>query len=123
MAPCSVKEALIASAQELGFDLCRIARCTAPPHAAEFRQWISDGHAGEMGWLERNQDRRTDPQAVLPGAMSVIVLGMSYLTPGREPISATTLGGPRGRIARYAWGEDYHELIEQKLKQLDAFLT
>ena len=118
-----MKEALTEFAQELGFDLCRVARCTAPPHAAEFREWITGGNAGEMAWMERNQDRRTDPQAVLPGAASVIVLGMSYLNPAPAPNAATTLGGPRGRIARYAWGEDYHELIEAKLKHLDSFLS
>lgn len=119
-----MKEALAAFAQELGFDLCRVVRCTAPPHAAEFRQWLADGRAGEMAWLERNQERRTDPQLVLPGAASMIVLGMSYLMP--TPPRACTEGAeppPYGRIARYAWGDDYHELIEKKLKELDLFLT
>ncbi len=73
-----MKTALAAHAQELGFDLCRIARCVTPPHAAEFREWLADGRAGDMAWLARNQDRRTDPQQVLPGARSVIVLAMNY---------------------------------------------
>jgi len=130
-----VKTALLALAQETGFDLCRIARCVTPPHAAEFRAWLAEGRAGEMSWLERNQDRRTDPQQVLPGAQSVIVLGMNYwksesrrLFP--EP-QADRVGTERlseeppalGRIARYAWGDDYHDVIERKLCVLDNWLT
>ena len=75
-----MKTALIALAQELGFEICRIAPCGPPPHAAEFRQWLAEGRAGDMAWLARNQDRRTDPQQVVPGARSVIVLGMNYWT-------------------------------------------
>jgi epoxyqueuosine reductase len=114
-----VKEALLTFAQELGFDLCRIARCSAPPHAAEFRQWLAEGRAGEMAWLERNQERRTDPQQVLPGARAVITLALSYHQK-REPQPAST--GARGRIAQYAWGDDYHEVIERKLRSLDEWL-
>jgi epoxyqueuosine reductase len=68
-----------------------------------------------MAWLARNQERRVDPQQVLPGARSVIVLALNYWQ-GPEPAP------PQGKIARYAWGDDYHDLIEKKLEQLDAFL-
>ena len=108
-----MKPSLIARAHALGFDLCRVARCTAPPHAEAFGQWLADGRAGEMTWLERNKERRVDPQKVLPGARTVIVLGMNYW-------QGETAMLPR--IARYAWGEDYHEIIERKLRELDAFL-
>lgn len=142
-----MKSQLIARAHALGFDLCRVARCTAPRHAEEFRQWLADGRAGEMAWLERNKERRLDPQQVLPGARSVIVLGMNYfqgkseIGDGRSEmgdrrweIAETRAGNaisdlpypisdsPRGRIARYAWGDDYHDLIERKLRELDDFL-
>ncbi len=115
-----MKEALAAFAQELGFDLCRIARCTTPPHAAEFRQWVAEGRAGEMTWLQRNQDRRTDPSLVLPGATSMVVLGMSYLVPDAALLDT---GAVHGRIARYAWGDDYHDVIEKKLRELDFFMV
>jgi epoxyqueuosine reductase len=114
-----VKEELITLTQQVGFDLCRIAACVAPPHAAEFRAWLADGRAGEMAWLERNEQRRTDPQQVLPGARSVVVLGMNYW----NDACGTANDEARGRIARYAWGDDYHEIIEKKLKALDAWLT
>lgn len=71
-----------------------------------------------MAWMERNADRRTDPQLVLPGARSILVLGLNYWQPRAENTSPATAG----RIARYAWGDDYHDIIEPKLWQLDAFL-
>ncbi len=139
-----MKAELVAFAHSLGFDLCRIAPCVTPPHAAEFRTWLAEGRAGEMTWLERNQDRRTDPQQVVPGARSVVVLGVNYWQESgdgkwqmengkamprelRSPISK--LRSPnfdlrsRGRIARYAWGDDYHDVIERKLSALDDWLT
>ena len=113
-----VKAELIALAEGLGFDLCRVARCTAPPHAAEFREWLDDGRAGTMEWLARNQDRRTEPEMVLPGVRSVVVLAMNYLESGeRKPETG------KGRIARYAWGDDYHDVIEKKLRVLDEWLA
>ena len=128
-----MKTDFIAQAESLGFALCRIAPCVAPPHAAEFRAWLDDGRAGEMGWLARNADRRTDPQQVLPDARSVVVLAMNYwqgdsgnadesdLAPSDLPPSA--LRPPTFQIARYAWGDDYHDIIEAKLRTLDAWLT
>ena len=128
MGHCGVKTELLAQAESLGFALCRIAPCTAPPHAAEFRAWLDDGRSGEMTWLSRNADRRTDPQQVLPGAKSVIVLAMNYWQGENEPRAPSDLPPsafrpPPFRIARYAWGDDYHDLIEPKLRTLDAWLT
>lgn len=113
-----MKAALQALATELGFDLCRVSRETVPPHAPEFLQWLEAGRAGEMSWLERNKDRRTNPELVLPGVRSVIVLAMNYWQGGQ---SEAPLQG-QARVARYAWGTDYHGLIEKKLEHLDRFL-
>jgi epoxyqueuosine reductase len=114
-----LREQLAALARELGFDLCRFARADAPQHEAAFRDWLANGHAGEMDYLQRNSDRRCDPQLVLPGAKTVIVLALSYYqgTAGQSMETAT-----KGRIARYAWGGDYHSLIEEKLSAIDEFL-
>jgi epoxyqueuosine reductase len=74
-----------------------------------------------MEWPARNAERRTDPQQVLPGAQSVIVLGMNYW----QGESAPTASGdetPRGRVARYAWGDDYHDVIAAKLDKVDQLL-
>lgn len=114
-----MKTALLAHAQSLGFDLCRIAPCVTPPHAEAFRAWLAEGRAGDMAWLAKNQDRRTDPQQVLPGARSMIVLALNYWQPDAPPSEDR---GVHGRIAHYAWGDDYHDVIEKKLAALDEWL-
>lgn len=114
------RDALIAEATAAGFDLCKVSRCTVPPHAAEFRTWLREGCAGEMTWLERNPDRRTDPSAVLPGVRSVIVLAKNYWQE-ESPVAPDPVAS-RGRIARYAWGDDYHDVMQAGLARLDSFL-
>jgi epoxyqueuosine reductase len=120
-----LKPQLLTRSRALGFDLCRVARCGTPPHAAEFNRWLEQGNAGEMSWLARNKERRTDPERVLPGARSVIVLGMNYWQGEGEKQKAES--GKRksreGRIARYAWGEDYHDLIEKRLREMEGWLA
>ena len=114
-----MKADLVAYAHSLGFSLCRTTPCVTPPHAQEFRDWLADGRAGEMEWLHRNADRRTNPQLVLPGAQTAIVLAINYFTtpPPHSPPS------PSYQIARYAWGDDYHDLLTAKLRQLDLWLS
>ena len=68
-----------------------------------------------MQWMERSEEKRSDPQLVLPGARSVIVLALNYWQGAEE-------SREKGRIARYAWGDDYHDLIEQKLTIIDELL-
>ena len=65
-------------ARELGFDDCRVTTAAAPPHAREFRDWIAAGKHGTMGYLERNAFKRVDPNEVLAGARSVVVLAVAY---------------------------------------------
>ena len=110
-----LKAEIVGHARELGFDACRIAACAPPPHAGEFRAWLRDGAAGEMQWLERGEEKRCDPQQVLPGARSVIVVALNYWQ--------GDAAAPGGRIARYAWGDDYHDVMLEKLRHLDAFLS
>lgn len=114
-----------ALARELGFDLCRFATAETPEHAAEFRSWLDRGDAGEMNYLARNAQRRCDPRQILPDAKTVIVLALDYFQ-GKEsvaaPKDAARTAAPTGRIARYAWGDDYHGLIEKKLAVIDQFL-
>ena len=114
------KTQLLARASELGFALCRIARCEPPRHGEAFLAWLAQGHAGDMaGWLGRSREKRTNPDLVLPGARSVIVLAMNYWQGKAE---STVDSVSRGRVARYAWGDDYHELIRERLAVLDEFL-
>ncbi|MFT5466768.1 MAG: epoxyqueuosine reductase [Verrucomicrobiales bacterium] len=114
LAPEVLKPQIVERAKSLGFDDCRIAGSDEAAHAEAYRDWIEDGCHGEMGWLARNVDRRTRPQEVLPGAKSMIVLAMNYFVSG-EPTG-------RGQFARYAWGDDYHDLIEKKLKEFNVWL-
>ena len=106
-------------AAELGFDDCRIAKAGVAAHADVFREWIGDGKNGGMAWLERTPERRCDPREVLPGCESLICLALNYF-PGASPFPDGHDGGYR--IARYAWNEDYHDLIESKLNDFDLKL-
>jgi epoxyqueuosine reductase len=115
----SVTSALKQLARDLRFDSCRIAACQAPGHVAELREWLAAGSAGEMSWIERGEAKRCDPQQVLPGAKSVVALALNYWQ-GEPPAGASNAA--QGRIARYAWGDDYHDLFERKLQPLDVFL-
>jgi epoxyqueuosine reductase len=104
----------------LGLDLVGFAPAT--PHArTEFlRDWVERGFAGEMRYIERRLEERVDPRRVLPGAESLIVAGVACAPEG-EPLSRFEEGG-RGRIARYAGGDDYHEVVLDRLRALEASL-
>src|ERR1043166_9349312 len=99
----SPKDKLAARARELGVCFCGIAKAAgARPHAAEVRAWLDDGAAGDMQWMERGAEKRSDLQQILPGARSIVVVALNYWQGDED--------SPRnqGRIARYAWGDDYH---------------
>jgi epoxyqueuosine reductase len=116
---CDIKERVVDLAREIGFDSCRIAACNPPAHAKEFSDWLNDGAQGEMNYMARGEEKRRDPQKILPGAKSVIVLALNYFHGDQDRRSETAA---TGRIARYAWGDDYHEVIEAKLRKIDNFL-
>src|SRR5438477_1320962 len=118
MSGAELKKDLVVRARSLGFDSCRVADCAIPPHAGEFRNWLREGAAGEMSYLERGEEKRCDPQKVLAGARSVVVLALNYWQGGAAHRAAATAG----RVARYAWGEDYHDVISRKLDKIDNFL-
>jgi epoxyqueuosine reductase len=111
------KDRLVAYAAELGFNSCRVAKATQPQHAAEFRKWLDAGAAGEMAWMERSTEKRCDPEQVLPGAQSIIVVALNYWQGKRA------LASGAGKVARYAWGDDYHDVMLEKLQQLSEFLA
>lgn len=124
-----LKQRLVVFARELGFDSCRVAACSTPAHADEFDDWLDGGAHGEMEYMARATEKRREPQKILHGAKSIIVLALNYFQ-GDEPewrlaaaeTAATTEAGARGRIARYAWGDDYHDVIAAKLDKIDIFL-
>src|SRR5213594_4560123 len=114
-----LKERLASFAHEIGFDSCRIAACSEPAHATEFREWLREGAHGEMHYMQRGEEKRCDPQKVLPGARSIVVVALNYFQ-GEEIRRSQTAA--TGKIARYACGDDYHDVIEAKLDKIDQFL-
>ena len=109
-----------ARAQELGFDLCGIAPVGDHAELKFFQEWLARGYAGEMEYLKRSAERRADVRAVLPSARSVIVTATVYNTD--RPYSTQCADPGRAQIARYAWGDDYHDVIGRRLDALLAWM-
>ena len=107
-------------AAELGFTLCGIAPVDSFPELAFLGDWLERGYAGDMAYLSRSAERRADVRAVLPGARSVIVTGTLYNTD--RPYTTDTPCGDVAQIARYAWGEDYHDVIGARQDALLAWM-
>ncbi len=118
-ASIALKNEIVDHARALGFDSCRITPVALPRHGNEFRAWLDEGAAGEMEWLARSEEKRCNPEQVLSGARSIIVVALNYWQ-GEQPPPATN--ATTGKIARYAWGEDYHAVMLRKLERLDEFL-
>jgi epoxyqueuosine reductase len=102
-------------AHELGFDLAGIAAATPADTFDHFRDWLDHGYAGEMTYLHRHAEAHRRPSSILPEVRSVVMLGMNY-KPAEEPVDAP------GKVARYARGLDYHDVLRQRLNQLLARL-
>lgn len=98
-------------ALDLGFDLCGFAPLAPPPDAARFDAWLAAGRQAGMGWLEKDRDRIVDPARVLPEGKSIVVLGLAHARAAFE-----LEGG--GRVARFAAGRDYHNVVLHKLRKL-----
>jgi epoxyqueuosine reductase len=107
-------------AKDLGFDLIGIADARPSEYRDYLRNWLDDGQAGTMNYLAARFEERTDPRAYLPGARSVICVAINYHTPLEEPRADER--PYHGRVARYALGDDYHELIKTRLHALADWL-
>jgi epoxyqueuosine reductase len=101
--------------QHLGFDLVGISRVTLPPHEESFAAWLRRGLAGELGYMKRTEALRRNPHELVPWAVSVVSVGMNYYTPFKRPAAAEE---STGWISRYAWGDDYHGIVTQRLDSL-----
>jgi len=104
----------------LGIDLCGVAPAAEFPELAHLEEWLGRGYAGDMRYL--HDARRRSPSYVVQGARSVIVCALNYNTslPGSTevPDEIAAQDGPHGWIARYAWGDDYHDVLGEKLDAL-----
>jgi epoxyqueuosine reductase len=109
-----------ARAREMGFDACGIAPAADHPELAFYREWLARGYAGEMAYLHRTADRRADVRRVVPSAQTVIMAATVYNTD--RPYSTECADRDRAHIARYAWGDDYHDVIGARLDALVAWM-
>jgi epoxyqueuosine reductase len=108
-------------AAALGFDLCGIARTGSLPRLARLAEWLDAGHAGDMDYLERSRDERLDPARVLPNVRSVVAVACLYNVDAPSAIDAREPG--RVAISRYAWGDDYHDVMRERLRALTRWLA
>jgi len=121
----TLTEEIKAIALQLGFHLVGVTSAEPAQEAGErFLKWLSDGHAAGMAYLQKTPEIRFDPRRRFPEARSIISLALNYYQP--MPQQKKEAGSPEvisGKIARYAWGEDYHAVIEKKLVTLIEAIT
>lgn len=117
-----LKQTIINHAHTLGFDLVRVTTAEPfPKTQAILEERIKAGLMDGLAWFTLDRARVAgDPRYLLPGVLSIISVGISYLCDGE--VDASQPGRPCGRIARYAWGLDYHEVFKDRLEQLHAFV-
>jgi len=115
-----MKARLREEAIDLGFTAIGFARAERHPDVDRLVAWLADGRHGDMAWMARDPARRGDPTRALPGALTVMsVLASYYRGPWPEAGAAPR---PRGRVARYAWGRDYHGRLKRRLRRLGRLL-
>jgi epoxyqueuosine reductase len=125
-----LKQAILAEANRLGFDLAGVTTPDPPPHVDTLLSWLGAGRHAAMDYLatDRSVARRSDPRQILPECRSILVLGMRYQPSNqedsRDSSQPSQVAGKiaAGKIAAYAWGDDYHAVIPARLEQLAAFI-
>jgi epoxyqueuosine reductase len=101
-------------AVELGIDKVGIVPAEALTHERErLDEWLSKNFHGEMAWMAREPDKRSDPTLLFPAAKSIIVVALNYFTDHKHADDST-----KGKVSRYAWGDDYHDVLREKLSEL-----
>ena len=104
-------------ARELGFEKVGVARVDGLDRAGFLDEWLGNDFHGQMKYMERDPSRRQDPAQVLPGARTVICVAKNYNSPGVHSTDGRT-----GRISRYAWGDDYHDVLHDRLQELRKYI-
>ena len=114
----SVTENIKRKALEIGFHKVGVARAAPLPEEKErLENWLAENHHAEMQWMEREPEKRTDPQILFPGAKSVVAVALNYYTAHEHDEDSE-----KGKISRYAWGDDYHDVLKEKLRALFEFI-
>ena len=116
-APQTLSERVKALALALGFDLAGIASARPTPETRFLHEWLARGFAGEMRYLARRAAERVDPRVVLEGARSVVAVGFAYAPESRAPGPGSAF-----EVARYAGGDDYHDVLLDRLRAFEAGL-
>lgn len=108
----SLKLKINSIATEVGFTHFGVAKATRLDRGfSNLKEWLDRKYHGSMAWMERDAEKRSDPTKYMPGANTVISLGLNYYTPNDYSGDSD-----KGKISRYAWGKDYHDIMEEKLK-------
>lgn len=120
--PENLSRSLKEHASQLGLSMVGIAPARPSPRLDAYLRWIEAGQHGSMGYMARADRvaRRVDFSVILPGARSLVIAALDYLTGGPPPEIAEAPG--RGRISNYAWGADYHRELERRLEALSSFM-
>ena len=116
-----LKERIKSKSHQLGFLLAGVTSPEPPPHYSTFENWLAQGYHGTMNYLatERSRLRRADPREILPECKSILVLATPYPSPPGRGMSE---GQGEGKIASYAWGKDYHDVLPARMKELVQFI-
>jgi len=110
----SFTEKIKQKAFEIGFHKIGIVRAeTLYAEGEHLKEWLERDFHGEMSWMEREPEKRTNPKLLFPAAESIIVVALNYYTPHRREEDAA-----KGKVSRYAWGDDYHDVVKEKLREL-----
>jgi epoxyqueuosine reductase len=114
----SLTQKIKQKALEIGFHKVGVARAEALVEEGErLKEWLNAGYHGEMRWMEREPEKRADPRLIFPEAKSVVAVALNYFTPHEHEENSA-----KGKISRYAWGDDYHDVLKEKLRELLAFI-
>lgn len=108
-------ERTLEAAAEVGFDVAGVAPCAPPPDAERFDKWLAAGHHAGLSYLAAERARIVDPRRVLPAGRSIVMVGFAHARPAFRLADG-------GRIARYAVGRDYHNVVGEKLLKLARLL-
>ena len=119
----TLKQAILNETRRLGFLLAGVTTPDSPTHISAFENWINQGRHASMDYLasDRSRARRADPRLILPECKSILVLALPYADPKTAPVKAS-VNAVEGQIASYAWGNDYHLVISERLQALVAFV-
>ena len=120
----TLKQIILDEARRLGFILAGVTTPDPPPHLSVFEDWLTQGRNASMGYMSDNRSRarRADPRLILLECKSILVLAVPYSNPSLIPHPPSEGDEARGKVAAYAWGDDYHHVLPERLQALVKFI-